>query len=167
MPQFRLSDIKFPIYTLTPNYKKIWEEYNVLYIETPSGIYVLDNKNLPGDTLGRRRLKINTSDKYIPRRCYLTLSQMINGKDKWFIDSEGKHFKWTKSEYVKLKYHKVKKVHRSESYCILHLHDIIFPQKVNCRLAYAINYVGVLHSNDGYILYEYTDEKKKDTMRKI
>lgn len=167
MPQLRLSDIKFPIYSLTPNFKRIWEEMNVLYIETNSGVYILDNKNLSGDTLGQRRLRIRSDNKYIPRKVFLTLSQMINSNNSWFIDSTGRYFKWTKSEYVKLKYHRVKEIIRSEKYCIIHLKDIIFPQRVNCRLAYAIEYVGVLHSKDGYILYEYTSDKKKDTIRKI
>jgi len=35
------SDITFPIFTITPNYKRIWDEFNIKYIETESGIYIL------------------------------------------------------------------------------------------------------------------------------
>ena len=63
MEQLNLFDIQFPIYSITRTYKRIWVEMNVTYIETESGIYVLDNKNVEGDSLGKRRLRI-TNDIY-------------------------------------------------------------------------------------------------------
>lgn len=168
MEQLRLFDIEFPIYSITPNYKRIWNELNVLYIETDSGQYVLDNKNLNGDTLGQRRLKNKTSKLYIPRKTYYTVSQMLNSKNKIFIDSTGRVFNYKKSITVPLKFHKVIKRIRVESgEYVLHLKGIEYPIKVNARKAFEINYVGILYTSYGYILYSYESEYKKDTRRKI
>jgi hypothetical protein len=162
-----LFDISFPVYAITKTYRKIWEEMNVVYIETESGTYVLDNKNIDGNTIGERRLKIKNSELYIPRKVYYNISQFLHSKYNKFIDSKGNIFSWKKSFNVPLKYHKVAGVIQTEEDCIIHLKDIIFPQKVNCRIAYVINYVGVLHTEYGYVLYEYCENKKKDTYRKI
>jgi hypothetical protein len=162
-----LCDLVFPVYTLPKNYKRIWEEYNVLYIETDSGTYILDNKNISGNTLGERRLKLKSEGIFIPRKVYYTINQMIHSTYKSFIDTEGKLFTWKKSKRVPLKYYKVSKVLKDESSCIIHFKDINFPQRVNCRIAYAIQYAGILHTDFGYLLYEYCEGKKKDTYRKI
>lgn len=162
-----LSDIVFPVYSITDSYKRIWEDTNVTYIKTQSGKYVLDNRNIEGDTLGKRRLKINNSDLYKPRKSFYTLSQLIKSRHKTFIDSTGHVFSWKKTKNVPLKYHKVKEVYHDDEYCILHLKDIDFPQRIVCSMAYEIQYVGVLHTDEGYILYSFNSEFKKDTWRKI
>lgn len=162
-----LFDISFPIFSITEDYKRIWEDMNVLYIETYSGVYILDNKNIEGDTLGKRRIKLNADNKYMPRRIYNTLAQMIRSNKKHFIDNTGTIFKYKKTEFVPLKYHKIKSINRYEGECLVEVKDIYFPQKLNCRLAHSINYLGVLHTKFGYILYSFEEEFKKDTRRKI
>ena len=169
MEQLNLFNIQFPIYSITRSYKRIWEDMNVLYIETIYGTYVLDNKNLPGDTVGKRRLQINNSDIYRPRKVYYNIEQLLHSKDNIFIDSIGRCFKYKKTETVALKYHKVADITRMEDdgTCIVWLNNIYFPQKVNCRLAHSMEYVGVLHTKYGYILYSFEEEYKKDTRRMI
>lgn len=162
-----LSDLQFPVYALAKNYKRVWEDLNVLYIDTDSGTYVLDNKNMDGDSLGARRLKLKGSDLFIPRKVYYNVNQLVHSSYNDFIDDKGKVFNWKKSKNVPLKYHKVNKIIKDDNGCIIHLKDINFPQKVNCRIAYVIKYAGILHTSEGYILYEYCEGKKKDTYRKI
>ena len=163
----KLKDIQFPVYAIGKNKRKIWAELNVVYIETDNGVYILDNKNLEGNTLGKRRIKIKSDNKYILRKVYYNIEQFLHSKYSTFIDNKGKIFNWEKSIFVPLKYHKVKKVIKYENECVIHLKDINFPQKLNCRLAYGIQYVGVLHTEEGYILYEYSYKLKKDSRRKI
>ncbi len=162
-----LANIEFPLYTITMNYKNIWEEFNILYIETPSGIYILDNKNLDGNTVGKRRLKINNSKKYMPRSTISTVAQLIKSNNSTFIDNTGIVFKYKKTKLVPLKYYAAKEVIKLNDYCIVILKGIDYPIKTNCRDAYGIEYVGLLHTNMGYILYEFSDERRKDTRRKI
>ena len=162
-----LYDLKFPVYAISKTYKRIWEDLNVTYIETESGTYVLDNKNIEGDSLGSRRLKINNSKLYIPRKVYYNITQLLHSKYTKFIDTNGTIFSWKKQTYVPLKYYYVKSIIKDDISCIIHIKGINFPQRVNCRLAHGIKYVGVLHTDNGYILYEYSEVEKQNTRRKI
>lgn len=167
MEQLNLFDIKFPVYSLPKSYEKLWTKYNVTYLETIHDTYVLDNKNMPGDTLGKRRAHINNSKLYNPRHVYQNISQFLHSKTNVFIDTLGRVFKYKKTNMVPLKYHKIKDIHRLESgECELEL-DVNFPIKVTCRVAYSIICVGLLHTKWGYILYSLEEEMQNDTRRKI
>jgi len=161
------SDIEFPIFTLTPNYKRIWDEFNVKYIETPSGIYILDNMNLNGRTLGERRLKIKTGLRYSPRKVYYNIAQLIKSNNKTYIDNTGCVFTYRKTRMVPLKYFKVMDVISTEEGCTLLIKGINYKLRTNCREAYNIKYVGLLIVDNNYILYDVSNIPLKDTRRKI
>jgi hypothetical protein len=168
MEQLSLFDIDFPIYAITKTYKRVWEEHNVLFIETNSGTYILDNKNMTGDTIGQRRLKINNSKLYIPRKIIYNISQLINSKYSTFIDTNGKFFNYIKTKFVPLKYFKVNSIHKcSDGECIISVNKINYNYKINCRKAYSINYVGLLCTEIGYIPVDFSDEIKPNSKRKI
>ena len=130
-------------------------------------MYVLDNKNIQGDTLGQRRLRINNSKLYIPRAVVHTIAQLIRSDYKTFIDNNGEVFKYFKHTTVPLKYCKVKKVVNRDEGCVLHFTDIDNPILVPCARAHGTDYVGFLITQMGYILYEYSETPKSDTWRKI
>ena len=168
MEQLSLFNIDFPVFGITNKYKKIWEEHNVLYIETETGIYVLDNKNMDGNTLGERRLKINTSKLYRPKKIYYTLAQMIHSKYTIYIDKFGKLFNYKKSKFVPLEYYKVDSItNANDGECVLNINRINYSYKINCRKAYSINYIGLLKTEFGLIPYEFSDIWKPATKRKI
>jgi hypothetical protein len=168
MEPLNLFDIKFPIYGITNTYKNIWTDLNVLYIETNTGTYVLDNKNIVGDTLGERRLKIKNSKLYIPRKVYYNIAQLLKSKHTVFIDKYGILFKYKKTQYVPLKYYKIENIDKAEDgQCILAIPKLPFYHKTTCRIAYSINYLGLLDTPFGYILYELSEYKKSDSKRKI
>lgn len=161
-----LRDIRFPIFGVTNSYKKIWEEFGVLYIRTTKD-FVLDNKNLEGNTLGERRAKIKGSEKYIPRITIFNVPQLLNTKYKTFIDSNGIPFKYVKHSYVPLTYHKVIRKTRTDEGYILEFKDTTYMVKVHYADALGIKYVGLLNTQLGDILYEFTDEYKTNTRKKI
>ena len=164
----KFSDIEFPVFTITNGNHKIWTEMNVTYIKTDSGTYVLDNKNMPGNNLGERRLQIKNSLRYIPRKAYYNITQLIKSNNKTYIDNTGCVFTYKKTRTVPLKYYKVKDVvHMDEEGCILLIKGVNFKLRTNCRDAYDINYVGLLIVDNNYILYDTSFEPKKDTIRKI
>ena len=167
MDSLTLYDIDFPVFGISNNYKNIWTEDNILKIETDSGVYVLDNKNIQGNTLGQRRLRINNSKLYTPRVVVHTVAQLIRSRHKVFIDNTGKLFEYTKVQRVALEYYKVKKVTQTDSGCILFFEKLDNPILVSCKSAYGINYVGFLITKLGYIPYEYNEEFKSNTWRKI
>lgn len=162
-----LDSIEFPIYGITNDYRRIWEDMNVLYIETDSGVYTLDNKNVPGDTLGKRRLRINAGKKYIPKKVVYSISQMLHSAHNIFIDNTGSVFRYKKTMAVPLRYHVVDKIVKMEEGCVLLLKGIDYPIQMNCREAHSIKSVGLLHSSIGYILYEYSESVKNNSWRKI
>lgn len=164
-----ITDIQFPVYGITNNYKKIWEEDKVLYIETNTGVYVLDNKNLVGSSVGKRRLLLTfNSNKYIPRVTITNISQLVNCNHKVFMDNNGSIFLYKKTKTVPLKYYSVKKIVRSEDGdCIVTFNNIDYPVRLTCREAYRLNCIGLLHTDIGYIIYEYSDTGKWNTWRKI
>lgn len=170
MEQLNLFDINFPIYSITKSYKKIWTDMNVTYIQTESGTYVLDNKNIDGETVGKRRLRIKNKiyPLYKPRKVVYNISQLINGKESIFMDTDGTVFKYKKTEMVPLVYHKVDSiVEANDGECILDIPKINYSYKTICRKAYAIKYIGLLHTKYGYIPYEFCEEAKGNTRRKI
>lgn len=162
-----IFDIDFPIFAITKNYRNIWEEEKVTYIETDSGVYVLDNKNIQGNTLGQRRLRIKNSKLYIPRIVVHSIPQLIKSEYKTFIDNNGILFKYFKSATAPLEYHKVDRVARTDKGCVLHFKSINNPILIPCRYAFGIEYVGFLVTKMGYILYEYSETFKGNTWRKI
>jgi hypothetical protein len=92
----------------------------------------------------------------------------LRSNDSIFIDKYGTVFKYKKSIFVPLEYYKVKSIYKSEDgECIISIPKINFKYKINCRKAYSINYVGVLKTTFGYVLYEFSDEYKANTRRKI
>lgn len=169
MRLLKLEDICFPVYSLSKNYEKIYTEFNILYIQTASGTYVLDNKNMNGNTLGERRAKIENTKLYKPKKTCYSVAQLLKCKSNIFIDNIGTVFKYKKTKYVPLKYHKILSIHYREKFgdYFLLVKDIFFPIVVNYREANTYSYAGILHTPTGYILYELSEDKKPDTKRKI
>jgi hypothetical protein len=170
MEQLNLFKIIFPIYSITRTYKKIWVDINVTYIETDSGTYILDNKNVQGDTLGKRRLRIKNDvyKLYKPRKVIYNISQLLHSTDSVFIDTTGVVFKYKKTEMVPLKYHKVESITEAkDGECILEIPKLNYSYKTTCRYAYGVKFIGLLHTKYGYIPYEFCEEKKDDARRKI
>jgi len=168
MEPLNLFEFEFPLYGITKTFKKIWVEFNVTYIKTNTGIYVLDNKNIDGDTIGKRRLKIKSSELYIPRKIYYNIGQALHAKSNVFMDSNGVVFKYKKTKYVPLTYYKVNDVTRAkDGECILTFSQINFSYKINCRKAYSTEYVGILATDFGFIPYEFSEVYKPPSRRKI
>lgn len=165
----KLLDITFPVFTLPKSPHKIWEEFNVLYMQTESGkLYILDNKNLSGKNLGIRRAKIDPKDLYKHKRCYYSISQLLKSTYSKFIDYTGKVFQYTKTTMVPLKYHKLKDIKAIENFSILSFYNTPYILKIRTSpKVYDIKYVGLLYTDFGLIPYEFSDEPKKDTRRKI
>ena len=169
MEQLNLFDINFPIYSITKTYEKIWEDMNVTYVRTSTGTYVLDNKNVEGDTLGKRRLRIKNDiyKLYRSRKVCYNISQLIKSKEQYFIDTNGIAFKYKKTEIVHLIYHKVEVIESKDGECILDIPKLNYSHKTNCRQAYGIQYIGLLHTKYGYIPYDFCEYPKANTVRKI
>lgn len=153
----KLSEISFPVYNLR-HVTRTYEENKVLYAETIYDTYIIDNKNLRGDTLGERRLRVQGEKLYRLGEVVENLQQFkqISKKSDNFIDSTGKVFKYKKSRYCTVRTYEVVAVHPNK---VVSLRGTSIPYKVKDVLAY----VCLLHtSNQGRLVFETTDEHKED-----
>lgn len=167
--QFR--DISWPLYPIRKN-RGITEDNNVLYIEDDYNEYILDNKNMAGNTLAMRRLNITEIggiNLYKFHDVILDLADLLRySKNNQFLDKSGKLFQYTKSsKHRKLIYRKILKVEVSDTSTFLSVSGIFrkiilpyIPSKV-------LSYVGLIVTSGDYIVYEFCSTLKKDTRKKL
>lgn len=171
-----LTDIVYPIFPI--------RKYNKLYVEAETGIdkvetvikdWILDNKNLSGDTLASRRLKIPLKERYPLSFTLFNLIQLLNyKKGSIFIDSMGYIFKYNKTRRELLKYHKIiGKKQISEGQVALYTEEYSMPFYVSNTLFNRIFeygkylYIGLLGYHGGFLVYELCNKRKLSTWRKV
>jgi hypothetical protein len=95
---------KFPVYVVhTDNIDMI---DGILWIEDQ----VLDDKNMSGETLGKRRLQTPMKSLYPLRYMITDTVELIKHRGNFYIDSTGMFFRYYKQKSIPLKYHKIRKV---------------------------------------------------------
>lgn len=154
--------LDFPVYILSSSN---WDEQDgLLYVDNR----VVDDKNMPGKSLGTRRLQTPFKDLYPLRSSLNNLLGIIKQTENTFIDSSGTPFIYEKTQSCSLKYYKIRKIDRKESSCVLWLKDINFPFKIPRPPESGFTWTGVLHKNNiPWMIYEYSENKKSDTRRKV
>lgn len=170
----KLSEIVFPVYKLAK--QKPNEEEGVLFY-LKSAVYneircqvaqVIDDKNIPEDTLSRRRLRI---EKPFKLKCAIffvgdLLKEAV--KHQWFIDSQGAIFTLNKTTRVPLVYKKITNIIRDVGVAIIEVEDL--PGRHMCLFPpmEGQTYAAFLRpTSRSYILYGFADKQYKDTFRKI
>ena len=155
-----IPNIKWPIYRLD---SEDWHSTDGLL--QYDGM-ILDDRNMPGATLGLRRLQTPHLNLYPLKKGSYSIPFLL--RHKYYIDSAGKPFIYEKTISMKLRYHLIKRVEKRESVTILWFYGIGFPLEVRnpppdsakyCRVLY-------LHSTP-WLIYDFTFSKGKDTIRKI
>lgn len=157
-----INKVRFPVYAMTSDDWHITD--GLLFLEGK----ILDDRNMPGDTLGIRRLQ--TPHKTLVRLAHQIddMRGLLKSNQKTFIDTNGIPFIYEKTEFCKLKYYKIKSILKKESCSLLYLYGVKNPFRVPRPPASEIQYAGVLHyGNLPWILYEYSEERQKDTRRKV
>ena len=129
---------------------------------------ILDDTNMPGDSLGIRRVQTPHKDLYPLKKSLINLTGILKQSVKTFIDSEGVPFIYEKSIWCSLKYYKIKRVDKKDIASVLWLHGVSFPITVPRPPADGMEWAGMLHfGKSPWLLYEYAEEKLKDTKRKV
>lgn len=116
-----LSEISYPVYRLVtkPN-----SHDGIIYYHHEKGLEdggtetvlrILDDKNIEGGTLARRRLRMSCDPKvhlFKITNAIFFLGDLVKlaSKKSWFIDSNGKLFNYEKKTRAKLKYYKITQV---------------------------------------------------------
>ena len=156
----QIDKIQFPVYVLPSSN---WELVDgLLYVDQ----LLVDDKNMPGDTIGKRRLQTPFKNLQPLKRAADNLLAIIKSGHKCFIDTNGVPFIYEKTESCALKYHKIRKVERKDTASVLWLKDFNFPFVVPRPPPTDYTWAGVLHLKGlPWVLYEYSVSKKADTRR--
>lgn len=155
-------NFKFPLYVVHTD--EVMEADGILWIEDQ----VLDDKNMSGETLGKRRLQTPMKSLYPLRYMINDEIELIKHQGKFFIDSKGEFIIYEKTEKVQLKYHKILKVERLRGRSIIKVKDIPFPFDVLRPTSSEEKWAGVLYRKGiPWKLYETVKERKNNTWRKI
>lgn len=173
-----LSKISFPIYKLGKEapieeegvsfYLKIYETDTVRKFLP----LVIDDKNMKGSTLARRRLLLKSKEikLYTLSKAIFFIADLIKLTvgTSYYIDSTGKIFEYKKTTTVPLIFKKIKKVipiktggATIEIEGISTRYKTLFLPRLECK------YAGLLKVGMGYILYGLYENKLPDTKRKI
>jgi hypothetical protein len=157
-----LNKIKFPVYILPSGN---WERQDgLLFLDGT----IVDDRNMSGDTLGIRRVQTPHRNLYPLKYQVDNFRGMIKSKEKHFIDTNGIPFIYEKSEFCKLKYYKIKDVVQKENLSLLKLYGVKQPFVIPRPPASKMRYAGVLHYGAlPWVLYEYSEDRREDTRRKV
>ena len=77
-------------------------------------------------------------------------------------------FIYEKTQFCKLKYYKIRRVEHREVASLLWVHKVTIPFTIPRPPYEGRSWAGILHQGDApWMLYEYAEEKLKDTRRKV
>ena len=153
--------ISYPLYVLSEEPEEI---DGLLLINDQ----VVDDKNMSGKTLGMRRLQTPMKSLYPLRYQIEDEVGMMKHRGKHFIDSNGVYWYDEKTTTTPLKYHKIRKVEKKDIATVVWLRDVPFPFVEARPPLDGMAWCGVLYKKGiPWKIWEYTEERKKDTWRKI
>lgn len=116
-----ISEITFPVYVVGTRDPIIKDGVSLFLKEQEhedgsysTFAYIIDDKNVPGETLGRRRLNIKIRGDQLKKlgKAIFFVGDLIkiSRSNVWYIDSKGKLFKYKKSTAYTVEYYEVEKV---------------------------------------------------------
>lgn len=127
----------------------------------------LEDKSIP---FTKRRLiakEMRDYKLYPLRRPFWDFKSLLASGFTKFIDYKGNIFNYKKEKYYPLIYRKIIWRKYTEDSTIFGLKDINTPFEIKGKLNLEAFYAGVLKVGRGYLLYEMTNEKLKNTRRKL
>lgn len=141
-----------------------FEQDKVLFLDGK----VLDEKNMPGKTLGVRRLQCGRSDLLPLKKPVFDIYGLLHAKSNTFIDNYGKPFIYTKTLTSKLIAYKIKEIEKKDTASLLWLHGVSFPFTIPRPPLNNPTWARVLHLGpSAWMLYDYVSHHTKDTYRKV
>lgn len=175
-----LNQIAWPIFRLgehQPQQTDGLVYYSKEYVDKDSqeskiGLRIIDDKNLPGANLGRRRLQLKASGESlfpISRAVYFIADLVKLAKPTtWFIDSHGMVFNYKKTTRAKLTFHKIKQVlPGTQTGAVVELEGVSQRFKCIYRPSESQQWAGVLHWNLGLLLYGFYESEPKTSWRNV
>jgi hypothetical protein len=129
---------------------------------------IVDDKNMEGDTIGKRRLQTYMKPLFPLRSAIWDLTGIIKQESPYFIDTKGYPFIYQKTRYCKLVYYRIKKIERKETASLLWLKDVRAPIKIPRPPFEEFKWAGLLHLNKfPWLLYDFAEIKLPNSNRKV
>jgi hypothetical protein len=152
--------LKFPLYVLPSEDWYVIDR--VLFINEQ----IVDERNMPGETLGLRRLQCGRKDLLPLTKAILSIPDLTHCRTKFFIDNAGKPFIYQKTISSKLKTYRIKRVDQKETASVMWLYD--WPAPITVPRPPEAEYVRMLHYQKApWIVYDYVRQPVKDTYRRV
>lgn len=177
-----LSEIVFPVFNIgihKPQVEKGLvfyyherEEYIEDELVTTTKYKVVDDQNLSGETLAKRRLQLTVEEVPLAKlsNAVYFLGDLIKIADPklWFIDSRGKIFNYKRTTRAKLKFYKVLRLLPiNTGGVVVEVEGLSQRFKALYRPTEDKQYVGILHFGVALILYGFYDQKYDETWRMV
>ena len=157
-----IGKVTFPVFILPSS--NWYEKDGLVYIDRR----IIDDKNMPGDTIGKRRMQTPMKNLMPIRGSLSGLVGILKQTSKTFIDSRGVPFLYEKTRSCSLRYYRIKRVEQKDTASVLWLKGVSFPFKVPRPPTAELQWAGILHLGDRpWLLYEYSEKKLSDTRRKV
>ncbi len=158
------SDIHWPVWMLRPH-----EHIGGGLVTDRYGIRRIDlvDKSI---SFPMRRLAIKAMKDYkvYPlRKAIWNFKDLLSSGQLHFIDYEGKIYNYTKSVFHPLVYRKILSKKYTNTTTIFKVKGINSFFEVAGKLNLEAMYAGIINIDRGYLLYEVTKDKLKDTRKKI
>ena len=156
------DDLEYPLYVIHSDNVDLVD--GILWLDDQ----VLDDRNMVGNSLGRRRLQSPMNSLYNLKYQIEDIRGLMKHRQKTFIDTNGNIFNYEKTDTVQIKYHKIKKREKKEVATVLWLKGCPFPFSEKRPPADEITWAGVMYKNGiPWHIYDFAEEEKKATWRKI
>ena len=158
-----LSKVNFPVYILPS--QEIDKQDGLVYVDG----HVVDDRNMPGNTLGIRRLQSPFRDLLPLRKSINSFNGIVKNRgNTCYIDSKGSIFVYEKTRMCNLKYHKIQKVERKDTGSLIWVKEVHFPFDIPRPPSGEMEWVGILYYQGlPWRLYEFSETKLKDSKKKI
>jgi len=157
-----IPKVKFPVFILPRD--GWYSRDGILFLES----FIIDDTNMPGNSLGLRRLQTPHENLLPIKRSVNDLPALLKQKSKFFIDSSGAVFSYEKTIYCSLKYYRIKEIVKQETSSLLKIQGINSPFIIIRPPEPDRYWVGILHLGTlPWMIYEYSRHKKPDTRRKV
>lgn len=158
-----VKTIRFPVYNI---YSTDWYEQDGLLMIDGR---ILDDKNMPGTSLGVRRLQTGRKQDLIRlKRAHSDFLSMISSGRNRFIDSNGEPFVYVKSITAPLKYHLITKIEGKEDHSVVWCYGLPYPFSIPRPPYGDARYAGILYYNGSpWMVYNFATTKGKDSFRRV
>lgn len=158
-----IKSIKFPVYVLPST--DWYRQDGVLFIDDGR---VLDDTNMPGPTLGVRRIQCGRKDLCKLKKAYPDFNSMLQSKRKVFIDSHGRPFIYKRTLNSPLIYHSITKVELKGDCSLIWMKHIGYPMSVPRPPYGDARYARVLYFKGfPWMIYDFSLERGKDSYRRV